>query len=140
MDYFKDTDTFQMFNPNPTESQSGKSKKCDCYVRAFAIAGDITWLEAFDLLVAKARETYNVPGDSANLKAVFEDFGFVAKQLKVAKGKKRMRVADFCKKHRKGRFILKVANHLTAVVDGVCYDSWNTANCCIYKYWELEKQ
>ena len=137
MDYYKETKNFKMFNPNPTESQSGKSKKGDCVIRAFAIAADLTWLEAFDLLVANARLTYNVPNDKHNYTEVFKQQGYESIPVKIKAGKKRMTVLEFCKKNKKGRFILRLANHLTAVVDGVIYDSWNTSDLCIYKYWKV---
>lgn len=136
-DCYKNTEHFTLYNPNPTEGK--KAKKGDCVIRAFAIASDKTWLEAFDILTENARKTYNVPNDNQNYKEVFAQQGYVSTPVKVVKGKKRMTVLDFCKKNSKGRFILRVANHLTAVVDGIVYDSWNTEECCVYKYWTISK-
>lgn len=137
-DYYKETKYFSFMQPNPTEPQN-KSVKGDCVVRAFAIAADLTWLEAFDLLTENARKTYNIPTDKHNYRTVFEAYGFAGKSIGLTKDRKRFTVEGFCKTHQKGRYILKVAHHLTAVVDGVCYDTWNTANKCVYKYWELCK-
>ena len=138
-DYYKDTEYFCQHNINPTYQEGKRYEKGDCVVRAFATAADITWLEAFDLLVEHARETYNMPDYATSYEDVFKDFGFEAKSPKVVRGRKRMNVEDFCKTHKKGRFIVKVAHHLTAVVDGICYDQWNCANKCVYKYYELKK-
>ena len=138
-DYYKKTAYFTPFNPNPSEN-SDKSTKGDCVIRAFAIAADIDWLEAFDKLTAYARETYNVPNDKNCYKVVFEQFGFLKRSVGVEKGKFRMTVEDFCKTHPKGRYILRIAHHLTAVVNGKVYDTWNTANKSIYYYWELCKK
>lgn len=138
-DYYKDTDFFCQYNVNPSYEDGKRYDKGDCVIRAFAMAADITWLEAFDLLVENARKTYNVPNYKTNFGKVFENFGFERKSVKVVAGKKRMTVEDFCKKHKKGHFILEVAHHVTAVVDGVCYDQWNPANKCVYVYWELTK-
>lgn len=100
------------------------------------MAADITWLEAFDKLTENARKTYDVINGQSNYEVVFSANGFEKKSVKVVKGKKRMTVEDFCKKNRKGSYIVAVANHLTAVVDGVCYDNWNPANKCVYVYYE----
>jgi hypothetical protein len=50
-----------------------------------------------------------------------------------------MTVEEFCKKHKKGHYFVRVASHATAVVDGVCYDVWNPAHKCVYTYYELKK-
>lgn len=139
-DYYKDTKYFCLWNVNPTQEDGKKWNKGDCVVRAFAMSAGITWIKAFDLLTKRARETYNMPNDKNCYKAVFEEYGFDYVGIKAVKGKKRMTVEDFCKKHRKGRFIVDIANHLTSVVDGICYDTWNTANKCVYCYWELNKK
>lgn len=136
-DYYKDTPYFCQYNNNPSHKDGKRYDKGDCVIRAFAMAADITWLEAFDLLVGNARKTYNVLNDKTNYEKVFKDFGFERKSVKVVAGMKRMTLEDFCKKHKKGHFIVSVANHLTAVVDGVCYDQWNPANKCVYTYYEL---
>lgn len=138
-DYYKDTKYFCQYNINPSYEDGQRYDKGDCVIRAFAMAADITWLEAFDLLTKRARETYDVPNSKSNYPHVLLDFGFKKKSVSVAKGKKRMTVEDFCKAHKKGRYCVKVANHLTAVVNGVCYDQWNPANKCVYVYYELIK-
>lgn len=140
-DYYKDTDYFCCWNENPTRYENGKKwDKGDCVVRAFATAANISWIDAFDILIKKARETYNMPNYKTCFQLVFEEYGFKKHGCKAVAGKKRMTVEDFCKKHKKGRFILDVAHHSTAVVDGVCYDVWNPANKCVYNYYELDKQ
>lgn len=135
-DYYKDTEYFCRYNNNPTFKDGQRWTKGDCVIRAFAMAADITWLEAFDKLTENARKTYDVINGQSNYEVVFSANGFEKKSVKVVKGKKRMTVEDFCKKNRKGSYIVAVANHLTAVVDGVCYDNWNPANKCVYVYYE----
>lgn len=134
-DLFKETDYFSIFQPNQTERN--KSTKGDCVIRAFAIAADLTWLQAFDQLVTTARATYNVPNDKACYDRTFKRFGFERMKQPLFNGH-RQTVEGFCKAHPKGRYILRLAHHLTAVVDGVCYDTWNPANYCIYFYYELK--
>lgn len=131
-----ETDYFKIMQPNPSEPQD-KSVKGDCVVRAFAIAGDLTWLEAYDLLAANARKTYNMPNDKHNYDTVFQEFGFKRMKMGLTANRKRTTVEQFCKTHPKGRYILRLAHHLSAVVNGVCYDTWNPARLTIYHYYEF---
>lgn len=135
-DYYRDTEYFRKRNNNPSYKGGNRWHKGDCVIRAFAMAANITWLDAFDMLVENARKTYTVPNSKDNYDVVFAANGFERKSVKVVKGKKRMTLEDFCKVHKKGRYIVSVANHLTAVIDGVCYDQWNPANKCVYVYYE----
>ena len=136
-DYYKDTEYFCQFNNNPTYKEGKRWHKGDCVIRALALAADIKWIEAFDLLVENARKTFDVPNCKTNYHTILENLGFTYHGIKAQKGKKRMTIEDFCKQHRKGRFFVDVANHCTAVVDGVCYDQWNPANKCVYAYYEF---
>ena len=139
-DYYKDTEYFSQHNNNPSYEDGKKWNKSDCVIRAFAEAAGISWIEAYDLLSERARTTYDVPNSNSNYPHVLVEYGFVKNSVKVVKGKKRMTLEDFCKSHKKGRYCVRVANHLTAVVDGVCYDEWNPANICVYVYYELTKK
>lgn len=132
----KDTQFFCRLSSNPTFDESKRWLKGDCVIRAFSMATGLTWLDAFDRLCAHARKTYDVPNSDSNYPKVFEEFGLIAKQVKVIKGESRMTVKDFCQQHPKGAYILRCANHLTAVVNGVCYDTWNPSEKCVYRYWE----
>ena len=46
-------------------------------------------------------------------------------------------VEQFAQQHPTGRYLVKVASHLTAVIDGVIKDAWNTSNEVVYKYFEV---
>ena len=48
-----------------------------------------------------------------------------------------MTVQKFCEKHRKGKYILSVANHEVAVVDGKYWDTYESFGRKVYKYYEL---
>ena len=136
-DYFVPTENFFPTQPNPTEKL--KSKKGDCVIRAFALSANIDWLQAFDLLVENARKTYNAPNDNINVHQTLLAYGYEYTAVKAEKGKKRLDVKTFCEKNPKGRFYLVVANHHTAIVDGIIRDTWNTSECCIYRIYRLKK-
>lgn len=134
----KATSYYLPYNCNPRAEKERGFTTGDCVIRAFAKAANISWLEAFDALVKAARLFFTVPDCKEAFEVVFANYGFERKSVKVAKGQSRMTVEDFCKTHRKGRYMLKVAHHLTAVVDGICFDTWNPADNCVYVYYELK--
>lgn len=52
-------------------------------------------------------------------------------------GKERMNGERFCKAYPKGRYILRMAGHWTACIDGVIYDTWDCTDKCVYNAWML---
>lgn len=53
------------------------------------------------------------------------------------KGKRRMTAEQFCKKHKRGHFILRMAGHVACVKDGQLYDTHDSSGSCVYKAWEV---
>lgn len=53
------------------------------------------------------------------------------------KGSPRMNGERFCNNYPSGRYILQMANHLTACVDGVIYDTWDCSDKCVYRAWGI---
>lgn len=131
------TKCFKNFNPNPTQREGKKWHKGDCVVRALAVAANITWLEAFDLLAEQARKDFNVQNDKKVYDKVLARLHFTKVPVKVAKGERRITVEEFCKKHPKGRYFVSISGHCTAVIDGVCYDTWFPGEYTVRSYYEL---
>lgn len=138
IDYYKNTDYFEFTQPNPTEGK--KCKKPDCAIRAFAIAADLSWQEAYDILSAIAREDYDIPNSQNVYEKAFAQRGYRVKSLRFKKGEKRKTAEEFAKSNPKGRFILSLANHLCAVVDGKIRDGWNCGSKCIYKIYTIKEK
>lgn len=113
----------------------------DCQVRALATAISISWEDAWRILYMlqgkrkacgfQLVEELRKPDDLFPYK-VHRQLDFPAK-----KGQKRMTGADFCKKYKKGRFILRLAHHVVAVKDGVFYDIMDCTQMCVYTAWQL---
>lgn len=57
--------------------------------------------------------------------------------FKVEPGKPRMNGKRFCEQYPKGSYILRMAHHWTACVDGVIYDTWDCSDKCVYKAWQV---
>lgn len=131
---------YKYYQPNKKDL---KDKACDCQIRALSKALDITWLEAFDLTIPICREiqNYTIFG-SADVKRVNESLkrlGFYYTGVSNSRGTTRPTVAEFARTHKTGRYILRVANHVVACVDGVYYDTWDCGRKSIYGYYELIK-
>lgn len=56
------------------------------------------------------------------------------------KGVARMNGYSFAKSFPKGRYILNMAHHWTAYVDGVIYDTWDCRDKCVYTAYELRSE
>lgn len=124
-----------MTQPNPTE-KGKKSKKGDCVIRAFAIAFGMSWLEAYDELSERARRTYNIPNDNINWKGYLEERRYYTVDIKL--GTKRHTARTFAESHREGVYILRLAGHVVACVDGKLRDTWNCGNKSVYMAFKIK--
>ena len=108
----------------------------DCVIRSISKYFDITWLEAFDMLVPIAREMReNMGRVMLDTKGNVDKFGLEWHGVPIQKGRKRPTVEKFAKEHSAGRFIVKVSNHVVTVKDGYYWDIWECGDCAIYGYW-----
>lgn len=125
------------FQPNEKDI---KDKVGDCQIRAFCKALNLTWLQAFDMTIPICRElqTYTIfDCDLKKTKAAMETFGFVYTGISNRKGSTRPTVDEFAKDHPHGTYIVTVAHHVVAVVDGKYYDTWDSGYKSLYGYYEL---
>ena len=127
---------FEKFNPNPYAVQGKVHDKGDCVIRAISKVTGMTWVEVYDELYQYGLSI----GDFGNNKKVYgamlKDKGYEFQSIKRVKGKTAPTVESFCKEHTSGSYILRLAHHITAIVDGVCYDTWYPQECTVYGYWE----
>ena len=65
-----------------------------------------------------------------------KELGFEYHGISNKRGTKRPTVDSFAKNHPKGTYILNVANHEVAVVDGKYYDTWDSGYKSLYGYYE----
>ena len=119
------------FNANPK-----KKEVDDCVIRALALAFDETWLVMFDDLTAIARKQSTV----LNYKDCYEEYlkEHNAEPIQTMKKGQRKRIhgGDFAREHRTGRYVLCMAGHLTACVEGCIYDTWDCTQKMVYKAWK----
>ena len=132
----KHSKRFKYYQPNKKDL---KDNYGDCTIRALSKALDCTWLEAFDRTIPYCREfqVSNIFSAPSNIeRQMIEPLGFKYYGISNKKGSKRPTVDGFAKTHTTGTFILNVANHEVACVDGYYYDTWDCGECCLYGYYE----
>ncbi len=130
--------TFRKFDAGALE-RAPFAKDADCQVRALCTALGIPYGEAWTMLYTMQGErracgfelVKELDDRNAALNVVRE-LPFPA-----SKGKRRMTAAEFCKKYKRGRFILRMAHHVVAVKDGQFYDTFDCSHSCVYKAWEI---
>lgn len=137
--YYKSGPHFRIENPNPewAKKRGFVWDRGDCVIRALANAISCSWVESFDYLTAKARRDFNVPNDGPGFRRWIQEDGAVWTHCKAEKGKKRMTALQFAETHPTGRYVLSVANHETACVDGVILDAWNCGGKCVVGYFDM---
>ena len=128
-----------MFNKH----DAGKGKRnwdtSDCTVRALCVVSGLEYDRAWRLL-------YELQGEHKTCSFRLADFlrrnpeRLNVKQYipcKAERGKKRMTADAFCKAYPNGRYLLRQAHHITAVVNGTLIDRWDCSKKCVYSAWRI---
>ena len=113
-------------------------KTTDCVVRAIATAKNKDYLECRrELNQAKRELGYSNYKDTKFLYDYLK--GYPRLIFKAIKGEPRIKGSDFTELHPKGTYILKMAGHITACIDGVILDTWDCSYRSVYTAWEITK-
>lgn len=137
--YYVSTPNFKIENPNPRAAKKRGYlwDTPDCVIRALCNSTGCSWLQAFDYLTEQARKEYTIPNDGRRFRDWIKSSGAIWTPCKAVKGKKRMTCLEFAKAHKTGRYIISVANHETACVDGVILDTWNCGDKAVVGYFDM---
>lgn len=113
-------------------------KTTDCVVRAIATARNQDYLECRrELNQAKRDLGYSNYKDTKFLYEYLKNYPRLI--FKPVKGEPRIKGSDFTELHPKGTYILKMAGHITACIDGVILDTWDCTYRSVYTAWEIAK-
>lgn len=113
-------------------------KTTDCVVRAISTAFNQDYLECRrELNQAKRELGYSSYKDTKFLYDYLKDNPRLI--FKPVKGEPRIKGSDFTELHPKGTYILKMAGHITACIDGVILDTWDCTYRSVYTAWEITK-
>lgn len=127
---------FKYYQPNKLDL---KDKYGDCTIRAISKVFDLSWQDTFILcepIIKKYQLLPNYFFFAGQENQVVEMLGLIRYKVSNKKGSKRPTVQSFAATHPNGTYLLKVAHHVVAVVDGYYYDTWDCGNKCLYGYYE----
>ena len=126
---------FKYSNPHP----NGKLVK-DCVKRAIVHATGKDYMQV-------QRELNNLKkitrcgkfNDNKNWKYYLEKILKLNKlSFPAIQGQSRMNGERFCEEFPKGKYILRMAGHLTCCIDGIIYDTWDCSEKCVYCSWRIK--
>lgn len=138
------SNNFLYENPNPTVKykKNGapyKWHKPDCVIRAFSIATEKSWTEAYDILCEIGRKTFDVPNSRDVLDIALQNEGFKKMTFgRLKAGEKRPTVAELAKMTIGKVCVFNIANHEVCAKDGCYFDVWDCGEWTVYNYWEKE--
>lgn len=118
------------YNANPVANRVE-----DCAIRAVAVALDVSWEYAFDLIAKNAKEMGNVMHSNAVFGSVLRQHGF--KRFIVPNScPDCYSLIDFCMDNPEGVYVVGLDSHVVAVVDGNYIDTWDSGNEIPIYYWK----
>lgn len=124
---------YRHYNPNPTGARVG-----DCTVRAISKATGEDWARTFCGLCAEGMRLCDMPSANHVWGAYLRRRGFRRHALPDA-CPDCYTVADFCREHPSGVYVLAISGHVVCVQDGDYYDSWDSGVEAPAYYWQKEE-
>ena len=118
------------YNANPIANRVE-----DCAIRAVAVAMDISWDRAFDLIARSAKAMGAVMHQNAAFGAVLRKNGFERRMVPDT-CPECYTVKDFCRDHPNGVFIAGSESHVVAIEDGNYIDTFDSGDETVIYYWE----
>lgn len=114
----------------------------DCVKRSIALVAEMDYME-----VQRELNRYKKITGAREYNTDYNPHKYCENVLKMKKlsfpaetGKCRMNGVLFCAMYPKGRYILNMAHHWTACVDGVIYDTWDCSEKCVYTAYEMRSE
>lgn len=133
-DYRKSKGRFIFHNENPR----GLLRASDCVIRAIAKATNKQWEVVLTDLTEVGLKVKDVPNAKGTYNKYLEQLGYPMQKQPRKKDNTKYTAEEFAKKYNQGIYIISLANHLTVVVDGKIYDTWNCSDKSVGNYWEVK--
>ena len=111
---------WQYINKNPRKKAVG-----DCTVRAISTATDNGWMETYLDLCLFGLLMADMPSANSVTTAYLRNKGFHRRTIP-DDCPDCYTIEDFCKDHPQGVYVIGTGSHLTTVIDGTLFDSWNS--------------
>lgn len=121
-------------NENPKNLKSA----ADCVVRAIAKGIGLDWGTVYQGLSPLGLKMKDMPNSDRVYRKYLEQRGYAKEKQPKKPDNTKYTVDEFAANNPKGRYIISVANHLTVVIDGKIYDTWNCSHKAVGNYWEVK--
>ena len=125
---------FEYYNAHPKGLNVG-----DCVKRAISKAADMDYKEV-SLALNRYKKVTGAEKFNSNRneeKYLVNVLHARQESYPAVKGQPRMNGERFAYENPFGRYVLQMAGHLTACVNGIIYDTWDCTQKCVYKSWKI---
>lgn len=116
---------YQYYNANP----KGNNIE-DCVIRCISILTQKSWRKVYD-------ELSDLAGDKG---LMFDDVAFVEDYLDDRYGREchySKKVGEFAAEHPFGKYAVTMTGHITAIIDGVIYDTFDPSERIMRCAWKI---
>ena len=126
------------YNANPLN----KTSSSDCAIRAISKAlckpYDDVYIDLFNI----GFEMKNLPNAQSVYERYFKEIGYVRNKQPKKSDNTKYTVSEFVSLHNKGIYIITIQGHMTVVIDGDIYDTWDCGNSkiCLYYTPKLKEE
>lgn len=108
----------------------------DCVVRAISYVTDQTWDKVYQDLCSLGFKMKRMPNEKNVYEKYMEQLGWQKVKQPKKDDKSKYTIQDFIDLQlHKGKVLISVANHLTAVHNFKLVDTWDCSYKCIGNYW-----
>ena len=118
-------------NVNPKNLKAG-----DCVVRAIAYATEQSWEDVYDKLCELGKKMKRMPNEKQVYEKYLEQLGWFKFKQPRRFDNTKYTVDEFCKEFPKARYVVSVANHLTAVDERLIIDTWDCGRKSVGNYFK----
>lgn len=123
---------YRPYNPNPNGAHVG-----DCTVRAVSKATGEDWAQTYCGLCAEGLRMGDMPSANHVWGAYLRRHGFHRHAMPDT-CPDCFTVADFCRDHPSGVYVLAISGHVVCVADGDYFDTWDSGTEVPAYYWQKE--
>lgn len=111
----------------------------DCVKRSLALVSETSYKEiSLELNRLKKETKSKYFNSNKNWKTYVSRKKWEKMFFPGEKDKPRMNGERFCIEFPKGKYLLRMAGHLTVCIDGVIYDTWDCSEKCVYNAWRVK--
>lgn len=122
------------YNANPIGNRVG-----DCTIRAISLALGQDWELTYSGIAVEGYKLCDMPSANHVWGAYLRSKGF-KRNIIPDECPDCYTLEDFCADHPKGIYILALASHVVAVIDGDYYDTWDSGNEIPIYYWQKREE